>query len=120
MLEPYDAGNAWIGYGFGFGSSMRIWKPFYLNLDLQAHQMTHDLRTDFLRLWNRGNVDLEIKLHKRFAIYGGVSANVLIIDSNDSDIQELQSMFARTNIVNEPGNYPVKGWTGWQFGIRVF
>lgn len=63
--------------------------------------------------------EASISMFKRFALFAGVSANVLVTDASDTDLQELQSMFTRTNIVNESGSYPVKGWTGWQFGLRV-
>jgi hypothetical protein len=112
--------NTLMSYGFGLGTALRISNTFKFTLDIASHHQTFNFRSDHLNLLNRLNANLEVKLVKGMAIFGGASLNHMISDTRDTHYETTFRDFGNTPFWKNDGTYAQKAWIGYQFGLRLF
>lgn len=112
------------GFGYGFGSELRLSNRLAINLDLVAYQISETnpnnenrFRFDRLNLLNQAKAALSVGLSKRVYLFAGPTFNVLV---SDKDLTSAQTYgFDGRYSYNElHGDVRVRMWTGVQAGIR--
>lgn len=124
-------------YGYGIGTSPKLTNYLYLNFDLVANHVVQPsaiFRKDevieeitykanpyeVLNLDNQFYAGVEIRLHKKIGITGGVVVHGWLTDNRYvySSIRETNagSYFENTNW----GDVNMKMWWGWKVGVRLF
>lgn len=118
-LPLSDTGNL-ISYGFSIGYRAKLSKTFYWNTDIGSRHLTIDFNSDHLNILNRLNTDLEIRLFKGFSVFGGVSLNHMINDTEDPRFESRFEKLVSKPLITDNGRFTQVVWTGWQFGVRLF
>jgi hypothetical protein len=111
--------NTLMSYGFGLGTMLKLSNTFRLTFDVASHHQTFNFRSDHLNLLNRLNANLEVKLVKGIAIFGGASLNHMISDTRDPHFDTVFRNFGSKPIWRSTGLYDQHGWIGYQFGLRL-
>lgn len=126
QLPMYDT-NTLMTYGFGVGTSTKLSNTFRITTDLTAHHMSFNFRSKTFNLNTRLTANLEVKLAKGIALFGGASLNHLIVDVSDPHYESVFRNFGRDKIWEMgprkwlDGNvYTQHAWIGYQFGLRLF
>lgn len=117
-LHPFGAGKSWSG-GFGFGGSLFTRPRVRLELDNAVHVGNAGLRPsgspfilDTLRLtigWTPA---------KRFALWGGVTGNVMLLPAAAGREDFVPGYFRHGNLASEGAESAVKVWPGFVFGFE--
>ncbi len=112
--------NTLMSCGFGVGTRIKISNTFCVTLDVASHQQTFNFRSESLNLMSRLNANLEIKLIKGVAVFGGVSLCHFIADTRDSRYETTFRDFGNKAFWRQGGLYDRHAWVGYQFGLRLF
>ncbi len=121
-MRPEQADSTTWSFGYGIGTSPRLGRKIYLNIELCTSQMNKGnvLATNLI---NRAYIGADFQLAKGFAIYGGPSFNVRIFDLTYTDHPETfgyftPRVFGRNTY--EEQNLGQELWWGFRAGIRFF
>jgi hypothetical protein len=107
-------------FGYGIGSSSKLTRWLYLDLDLTSNQIVHGNSIEALQLLNKVYLGLDFQVAKKFSINMGVTLNGLIIES---DYDNYPSLFTdyQPNIFLDRSlgrNHDLWMWTGAKVGLR--
>lgn len=112
--------------GYGIGSSIRIGKSNFSQIELLArHVNEDDLWTNELNLLNQLKINFDFALGKNFSFAVGPSLNVAVSKLYNSETQKYGTAIPHYTFFDEtdfrggdkdPVN--VKGWLGFQIGLR--
>ncbi|WP_228527854.1 carboxypeptidase-like regulatory domain-containing protein [Pararhodonellum marinum] len=121
-VRPEEADSTTWAFGYGVGTSPRLGKKLFLNLELSASQMNKG-NVAALNLVNKAYLGLEYQIVKGFGIYFGPSLNWRVYDSSFMDHPELFT-YTKPNIQNEStlpaDNIATQLWIGGRAGLRFF
>lgn len=120
-IRPEKADSTTWAFGYGIGTSPRLGKKLFLNIELSSQQMLKG-NLEALNLINRGYLGLDYQFSNKVGIYAGPSINVRVFDSSYSDHPEIFT-FANPKIISEKDyqeNIKSQLWWGFRAGIRFF
>jgi hypothetical protein len=118
---PMLPANTLMSYGFGIGTAFKLSNTFKITADLASLQQSFNFRSEGLNLLNRFNANIEVKIIKGLAVFGGASLNHLIADKRDSHYEGTFKNFGGKDIWSYDDTvYKQHAWIGYQFGLRVF
>lgn len=108
-------------YGYGLGTSPRLGKKTYLNIEISAEQLNQG-KVEALNLINRFYVGGELQLTNGLAIFGGPTFNFRVYDTSFAFHPDLFS-YSNPIIRHEryhPEDLGSQLWWGFKAGIRFF
>ncbi len=121
-MRPNSDPNPLWTYGLGFGSTLRVKRNFYLDLDVTGQQLLKgDVYLKNSSLY-KTYLGVEQKFSKRFAVAAGGTFNFMVYDSEDgSSVQALSTLVPHT-IINKPNGkgYIHQTWLGWKVAFRFY
>lgn len=117
---PIGGVKSLMSYGYSIGSNITLSKRLLISLAMGSNQFAYRFNSDNLQLHNHFKADLEIKLIKGIALFGGASLNHLIVDTRAPDYLTTFKNMGTTKIWQNNGLYAQHAWFGYQFGIRLF
>ena len=109
-------------FGYGIGSATKITKNLSIDFNILASQfVTKDWNPDG---WNNqminANINLELKMGKRLALFGGPTLNWYTTPDNNFDINTLKITNIRTRTTDWWGtNQNLYSWLGFKAGVRL-
>lgn len=115
-----DAKNEKIySFGYGLGTEINIRKWLSLNPELSSSYVYLG-DWDYTNFLNRFNLQFNVKLNKKIALFAGPSFNVYY--SNQQNVVEgyrfpITSAAAKSKMFS---NEKLSGWFGWNIGINLF
>ncbi len=109
-----------MSYGWGVGTSFKLAKPLYITVDATSQHLTFNFISDHLNLQNKLNANIEFKVIKGLALFGGASLNYLIADTRDYHYKTHFENYGTKAIWHQSGTYDQHVWLGYQFGVRLF
>lgn len=120
-IRPEIDGQLTWSYGYGVGTSPRLGKKTFLNIEVSSEQLSKG-KVDALNLVNRFYLGGEIQASSKLAIYAGPTLNFRVYDTSFNDHPDL---FAYTNpkVHNEKYYSEDLGsqlWWGFKAGLRFF
>jgi hypothetical protein len=110
-------------FGYGIGSSANITRKLSIDFNILASQfVTKDWNPEgWTNQMLNTNINLELKLGKRLAIFGGPTYNWYTTPDNSFDINTLKLANLKTRNTNWSGtNQNLYSWLGFKAGIRLF
>ncbi|MES2616790.1 MAG: secretin and TonB N-terminal domain-containing protein [Bacteroidota bacterium] len=107
-------------YGYGLGTRFKFTEKLYLTLEATCQHLTFNMRSNHLRLQNKLAANIEVKLFKGFALFGGASLNHVLADTRDYRYQSQIATLGGSRIWDYNGTYAQHAWLGYQFGVRLF
>ncbi len=128
-------GNPMWTVGYGAGTSPRITKWLYLNLDLMANYVVMDVHKpspidvtfiervkpfEYLSLDNQFYLGAEVRVSKRFGITGGAVLHGWLTEKKyvyQNFFNDTQPTFVENTNMD---NLNLKMWWGWKVGLRIF
>ncbi len=112
--------NFYWGWGYGFGSNLISTGRFRMNLDLMAmHVNNGGLWTNHVNLLNKAHLGFTWQIKNHFAISAGPTFNVLVVNTNSSELTSQESTVAPWTVSDKMyGNTRVQMWPGAQVIIR--
>jgi len=120
-LRPeWDDQLTW-SFGYGVGTSPRLGKKTYLNVEVSSEQLSKG-KVDALNLINRFYLGGEFQASKRMAILAGPTLNFRVYDSSYSFHPDLFS-YSNPTVHNDqyyPEDLGSQLWFGFRAGLRFF
>ncbi|HTF81177.1 MAG TPA: hypothetical protein VL947_05615, partial [Cytophagales bacterium] len=115
------SGFAW-SYSYGIGTSFKLHKKLYLDLDLISAQLNADSHAAYLSLNNRLNISLDWQIAKNVSLAFGPSINSYVVDNRLYDQSAVYRNLGRgyPSFFYSPGesNIDARSWIGWKAAIR--
>ena len=109
-------------FGYGVGTSPRLGKKTFLNIELSAQQVNKGY-VSALNLVNRLYIGMEFRLAKKIHIYAGPSLSLRVFDNSYAD-HPLLFTYTNPTIISENSisseNLATKLWIGGRAGFRFF
>jgi len=108
-------------FGFGVGTSPRLAKNIYLNIEASSEQLNKG-NVEAVNLINRFYLGGEWQISKRLAVYGGPTINYRVFDSGFQDHPDLFT-YSYPKIRNEKfysEDIGSQWWWGFKAGFRFF
>ncbi|WP_373520147.1 hypothetical protein [Aquiflexum sp.] len=121
-VRPEMADSTTWAFGYGVGTSPRLGKKLFLNLEVSSSQLIKG-NVEALNLVNKAYVGLEYQIVKGFGIYLGPSLNWRVYDSSFTRHPDLFT-YSNPPIRNEnslpTNNISSQLWIGGRAGLRFF
>ena len=121
MRPNSDANPLWT-YGFGVGSTLRVKRNFYVDMDITTQQLLKG--NDYLKNSRlvKTYLGVEQKFSKRFSMAAGGTLNFMTFDSNDDNSVKYLSTLVPHTLNNKPTNsgYTHQTWLGWKVAFRFY
>jgi hypothetical protein len=107
-------------FGYGVGSSPKLSRRLYLNVDLTANQIVNGTSIEAINLLNKLYVGLEFQAARKFSITVGATLNGYVTDTTYDGYSELFTDYKPDIIAEEDldNNLNLKMWWGGKVGIR--
>ena len=118
IRPEWDDQVVWT-FGYGLGTSPRLGKKTYLNIELSSEQLGQG-GVHALNLINRGYLGAEFQATKNFAIFAGPTVNFRVYDTSYPFHPELFT-YTNTTIhkdVYHPEDLGSQLWWGFKAGFR--
>ncbi len=121
-MRPEQADSVTWAFGYGIGSSPRLGRKTYLNVELSSQQL-NKANVLALNLVNRAYLGFDWQTVKGFGLFAGPTLNWRVYDNSYTDHPETFSYFT-PNILSE-NSYPDQDlasqlWFGFRAGVRFF
>ncbi|MDI1322206.1 MAG: hypothetical protein PSV36_05620 [Algoriphagus sp.] len=120
-LRPeWDDQLTW-SFGYGVGTSPRLGKKTYLNIEVSSEQLSKG-EVEALNLINRFYLGAELQASKRMAVFAGPTLNFRVYDSSYSFHPDLFS-YSNPTVHNDqyyPEDLGSQLWWGFKAGVRFF
>jgi len=112
--EPY-----WT-FGYGIGTSPKLSRRLYLNIDLTANQIMNGVSLNYLNLLNKLYVGLEFQAARKFSLFLGTTINGYVTDTTYDSYPELFTDYSPEIIHDETftNDVNLKMWWGGKVGLR--
>lgn len=104
--------------GFGWGSDIPVYKWFSISPEVTAHVVYLGDWND-VNLLNRGQLNVNVRFHKMFAIFGGPVYS-LYYNNQKTTHEGYRETFPGGNIHTVSRGYNMTTWVGWNAGITIF
>lgn len=105
-------------FGYGLGSEMRLGKTFSVNPEISGNYLYLG-SWDYLNLLSKFNLNLNVKLGKYVALFGGPSFNVYY-SQQPVNIIDYKPPMPPPGFNDFNFGTGVNGWVGWNVGISFF
>ncbi|WP_026969513.1 LA_2272 family surface repeat-containing protein [Algoriphagus terrigena] len=118
IRPEWDDQVTWT-FGYGLGTSPRLGKKTYLNIEVSSEQLSQG-GVHALNLINRGYLGAEFQATKNFAIFAGPTVNFRVYDSSYAFHPELFT-YTNMNVHNDvyyPEDLGSQLWFGFKAGFR--
>lgn len=120
-LRPeWDDQLTW-SFGYGVGTSPRLGKKTYLNIEVSSEQLSKG-EVEALNLVNRFYLGAEFQANKRLAVFVGPTLNFRVYDTSYSNHPEIFT-FTTPKVHNDqyyPEDLGSQLWFGFRAGVRFF
>lgn len=121
-MRPEKSDSVTWAFGYGVGTSPRIFKKIYLNIEATADQVNKG-NVEALNLVNRIYTGLEFQVAHKFALYAGPTLSIRVYDTTFNRHPELFTYYTPT--IQSEKAYPqddlaTQVWWGFRAGIRLF
>lgn len=121
-MRPEQADSVTWSFGYGVGTSPRIIKKLYLNIEATANQVNKG-NVEALNLVNRIYTGLDLQLARKFGIYAGPTVSIRVYDTTFNRHPELFTYY--TPSIQYERTYPrydlaMQVWWGFRAGVRFF
>jgi hypothetical protein len=120
-IRPEKSDSTTWAFGYGIGSSPRLGKKLFLNIELSSEQMNKG-NVAALNLTNRVFLGLDYQFSNKVGIFAGPSLNMRVYDSSYTDHPDLFS-YTSPKIISEQSytnDIKTQLWWGFRAGIRFF
>jgi hypothetical protein len=118
IRPQWDDQVTWT-FGYGLGTSPRLGKKTFLNIELSSEQLSQG-GVHALNLINRGYLGAEYQATKRIAIFAGPTVNFRVYDTSYAFHPELFT-YTPMNVHNDvyyPEDLGSQLWFGFKAGVR--
>ncbi|MBN9297658.1 MAG: carboxypeptidase-like regulatory domain-containing protein [Filimonas sp.] len=106
-------------FGYGFGREIKVAKWLTINPEIST-QYLYLGSWDYNNSWNKFGLNINLKINKWLAIYGGPTFNALFTDQ-PAAIDGYKFAIPGNNYHKfDLGNDKLKSWIGWNAGISFF
>lgn len=121
-MRPEQSDSVTWSFGYGVGTSPRIFKKLYLNIEATANQVNKG-NVEALNLVNRVYTGLDFQVARKFALYAGPTLSIRVYDTTFNQHPELFTYYTPT--IQSERTYPqhdlaTQVWWGFRAGIRFF
>lgn len=121
-VRPENTDSVTWSFGYGVGTSPRILKKLYLNIEVTANQINKG-NIEALNVINRMYAGLDFQVAKNFALYAGPTVSIRIYDTTFNRHPELFTYYTPT--IQSERTYTQHDlasqiWWGFRAGIRLF
>lgn len=121
-VRPEDTDSVTWSFGYGVGTSPRILKKLYLNIEATANQINKG-NIEALNVVNRMYAGLDFQVARKFAIYAGPTVSIRIYDTTFNRHPELFTYYTPT--IQSERTYTRHDlasqiWWGFRAGVRLF
>jgi len=121
-MRPEQADSVTWAFGYGVGTSPRLGKKTFLNIEVSSEQMIKG-NVEALNLINTAYVGLDWQVVKGIGLYAGPSLNWRLYDSSYTGHPEVFDYVA-PKVLSEK-NFPAENlatqlWFGFRAGVRFF
>jgi hypothetical protein len=121
-MRPEQTDSITWAFGYGVGTSPRLGKKTFLNIEVSSEQMVKG-NVEALNLINTAYLGFDWQVVKGFGLYAGPSLNWRLYDSSYTNHPELFD-YLTPKILAEK-TYPVENlasqlWVGFRAGVRFF
>lgn len=118
-IKPRGGKPFWT-YGYGIGTSPRLTKRLFLNLDLTSNQVAEGTPVNEFSLLNKLNLGLEFQPLKRLSFSIGATLNSYLTKTTYADYPDLFTDYTPKMIVDDNYSHDInnKMWMGWKVAIR--
>lgn len=121
-MRPEKSDSVTWSFGYGVGTSPRILKKLYLNIEATANQVNKG-NVEALNLVNRFYTGLDFQVARKFALYAGPTLSIRVYDTTFTRHPELFTYY--TPKIQSEKAYPqddlaTQVWWGFRVGVRFF
>lgn len=121
-MRPEQTDSTTWAFGYGVGTSPRLGKKTFLNIEVSSEQMIKG-NIAALNLINTAYLGFDYQVAKGFGLYAGPSLNWRVYDSSYADHPEVFD-YVTPKILSENA-YPAENlasqlWFGFRAGVRFF
>ncbi|WP_026969509.1 carboxypeptidase regulatory-like domain-containing protein [Algoriphagus terrigena] len=121
-MRPEQADSVTWAFGYGLGTSSKLGKKTFLNIEVSSEQMIKG-NIAALNLINTAYLGFDYQVVKGFGLYAGPSLNWRVYDSSYTDHPQVFD-YVTPKILSE-NTYPVENlasqlWFGFRAGVRFF
>ncbi len=120
IRPEWDDQVTW-SYGYGLGTSPRLGKKTYLNIEVSSEQLSKG-KVEALNLVNRFYLGGEFQAGKRLAIFAGPTLNFRVYDTSYSGHPDLFT-YSTISVHSDryhPEDLGTQVWWGFRAGMRFF
>lgn len=121
-IRPEKSDSVTWSFGYGVGTSPRIFRKLYLNIEATANQI-NKANLGALNLVNRIYTGLDFQVARKFAVYAGPTLSIRVYDTTYNNHPDLFTYYTPT-IQSEKAytqnNLATQVWWGFRAGIRLF
>jgi hypothetical protein len=121
-MRPEQADSVTWAFGYGLGTSPRLGKKTFLNIEVSSEQMIKG-NVAALNLINTAYLGFDYQVVKGFGLYAGPSLNWRVYDSSYTDHPEVFD-YVTPKILSEntytAENLASQLWFGFRAGVRFF
>lgn len=116
----YDNAQKAYGFGYGFGSDVRLNKSGSLLFNPEfVSQYLYLGSWDYLNLLNRAQLHVKLRVNRFLSVYAGPAYNVFVSDQT-AGIRGYRFPIPPTGYAVHDFSNRVTGWLGWNAGINLF
>ena len=121
-VRPEQADSITWAFGYGIGTSPRLGRKTFLNIELSSEQLVKG-NVAALNLVNRAYLGFDYQVSKGFGLFAGPTLNYRVYDNSYTDHPELFTNFIPT-IQSEKfystNDIATQLWWGFRAGVRFF
>ena len=120
-IRPEPSRDVTWSYGYGLGTSPRLGKKTFLNIEVSSEQLNKG-NTQALNLINKLYLGGDYQVSKKLALFAGPTINFRVFDNSFDGHPDLFT-YTNTRIRNEKTyseNISSQWWWGFRAGFRVF
>lgn len=121
-VRPEAADSTTWAFGYGIGTSPRLGKKTYLNIELSTEQLNKG-NVLAMNLINRAYLGFDYQLSKGFGIFAGPTLNWRVYDTSYTDHPDLFTYIEPKTVSENQSfadNIGSQLWFGFRGGIRFF
>jgi hypothetical protein len=109
-------------FGYGIGTSSKLTRWLFLDLDVTANQIMHERDIKAMNLLNKLYLGFDVQIAKKLSFTFGATLNAYITDNLYDGYLPLFTDYTPsiTRDENTSNDYNVKMWLGGKVGIRFF
>lgn len=118
--NDFTRDNEFISVGYGFGSSLRLSKRWYFDMDLTANTIQYQKTNMFSKnMLNKVFIGIEFRPIKKISLAVGPTVNLWIADNTDYNNTVFSNSFKTTSFyTTTEGNNDFNAWVGGKISLK--